>query len=444
MILSGRTICRASAVLAGIGVIASCAGTPPRENGKLEIERVVDEPTPAGAAPQASRRPRAREMGIVIGRFSPGHHDAITDVDGVRVGQVTLNTGSGKLVPGKGPVRTGVTVIIPGDGDPWTHKPMAGSFVMNGNGEATGLMWIQESGIIETPIALTNTLSVGDVQGALVDWMLKTHPEVGVSDDTLTPVVLECDDSTLSDIRGRHVKRDDVLRALSSASGGPVAEGAVGAGAGMMAYDFKGGIGTASRRVPSDSGHYTLGVLVNANHGDRGTFRVMGAPVGLEIPDLMPKVHQEGSIVVILATDAPLDGRQLSRLAKRVFLGIARTGAVAQHGSGDVAIAFSTANRVPHYPSRREITVRLLSDFWMNDLFEAAADIGEEATLNAVLAADTVVGRDGNTAYGLPIDRLHAILEHYRVIGAKGPWRAPAIPPKNDAMPPLATAPVTN
>jgi len=366
--------------------------------------------------PAAGAAERCRDLGIVIGRFSPGALDAITDVKGVKVGHVTLVSGEGKLSPGKGPVRTGVTVIVPAEGDIWTSKVFAGSFVLNGNGEATGLMWLQESGILETPIALTNTLSVGAVQQGLVEWMLRSHPAVGISDDTLTPVVLECDDGALNDIRGRHVKLDHALQALDAAAGGPVAEGAVGAGTGMMSYEFKGGIGTASRVLPKDSGGFTIGVLVNANHGGRATFRIKGAPVGEEIQDLMPVSNRDGSIVVIVATDAPLDPRQLARLAKRAMMGLARTGAVAYHGSGDVAISFSTANRVPHYPKERTFRVELLSDFHIDDLFEAAADATEEAVINALLAAKTTVGRDGNTAFALPHERLKGLLKKYHVV----------------------------
>ncbi len=358
---------------------------------------------------------RARDVGITIGRYPPGPVDAITDVKGVRVGQVTLNEGAGALVPGRGPVRTGVTVILP-DGDLWENKLAAGSFVLNGNGEAMGLMWLQEGGVLETPIALTNTLNVGMVQKGVVDWMLASHPRVGAGDDTLTPVVLECDDSSLNDIRGQHVTPEHVRRALVTASTGPVAEGAVGAGTGMISYEFKAGIGTASRVLPKEVGGYVVGVLLNANHGERHTLRVKGAPVGEEIADLRPVEHNDGSIVVIVATDAPLDARQLSRVAKRVMLGLARTGAVARHGSGDVAIAFSTGNRIPHYPKKPLLEMKLLSDFWLDDLFEASADAAEEAALNSLLAAETTTGRDGNVAYALPHDRLKAVLKKYRVI----------------------------
>ncbi|HNW43053.1 MAG TPA: P1 family peptidase [Elusimicrobiales bacterium] len=350
---------------------------------------------------------RSRALGINIGRYPSGRHNAITDVKGVRVGQVTLRSGHGKLRCGKGPVRTGVTVIIPAAGDLWKEKLAAGCFVLNGNGEAMGLMWLAESGVLETPIAFTNTLSVGAVQKALVDLMLETHPKIGVSDDTLTPVVMECDDSTLNDIRGQHVKPAHVRAALKAASSGPVAEGDVGAGTGMTTYEFKGGIGTASRVLPAG---YTLGVLVNANHGKRHLLRINGSPVGARITDLRPKERKDGSITVAVATDAPLDARQLCRLARRAMLGVCRTGAVAAHGSGDVCVAFSTANRIPHYPKKPTYKLTALSDFHIDPLFEAAADAAEEAVINCMLAAHTVVGRDGNTVYALPQDRLAAVL----------------------------------
>jgi D-aminopeptidase len=301
-------------------------------------------------------------------------------------------------------------VILPHGGDLWTRKVPAGSFVLNGNGEATGLMWLQESGIIETPIAFTNTLSVGDVQKALVRWMISSRPDIGIADDTLTPLVLECDDSFLNDIRGQHVREEHVLEALRAASGGPVAEGSVGGGTGTMSYGFKAGIGTASRVVPSGKGAYAVGALVQANHGQRHSLRVLGAPVGRRITDLMPRETRDGSILIVLATDAPLDARNLSRVAKRSFLGLARTGAVSHHGSGDVAIAFSTAWTLPHHPAEPLVEARLLSDFHLDDLFEAAADATEEAMLNSLLAADTMEGRDGNTAYALPAGRLRALL----------------------------------
>lgn len=374
-------------------------------------ESLPDIAVPESNTPVAAVIPveRARDMGIRIGIFEPGPLDAITDVKGVRVGHVTLKSGDGKLVPGEGPVRTGVTAIIPADGNVWESRLRAGSFVLNGNGEGTGLMYIQETGSLETPIALTNTLSVADVQKGLLEWLLKQNPGIGIAEDTALPVVFECDDSSLNDIQGFHVKPEHAIEALDMSSAGPVAEGAVGAGTGMITYEFKGGIGTASRKVPEIGA--MVGVLVNANHGDRRTLRIGGAAVGEEITDLLPLMHEDGSIVVIVATDAPLDPRQLSRLAKRAFLGVARTGAVAHHGSGDIALAFSTANRVPRDSDKPTIPGEFLSDDWIDGIFEATADAAEEAVINALLGAETTVGRDGNTAYALPHDRLKEILK---------------------------------
>lgn len=364
------------------------------------------------AAAPADAAPRARELGIVIGTRPPGALDAITDVAGVRVGHVALVDAS----TGPHALRTGVTAVVPAAGDLWNGKLYAGAFVLNGNGEAAGLMWVQESGILETPVALTNTLAVGAVQEGLVRHMLSAHPKIGVSDDTLTPVVFECDDSSLSDIRALAVRPEHALRALDAAQGGPVAEGPVGAGTGMTSYEFKGGIGTASRVLSKEEGGWTVGVLVNANHGARETLRVGGVEVGRELTDLKPRYKQDGSIVVLLATDAPLESRQLSRLAKRAMLGLARTGAVAYHGSGDVALAWSTANRLPHYPKDGVLTVRVLSDFHLDPLFEAAAEAAEEAVVNALLAGKTSVGRDGNTVHALPVDRLLESLKRHRAL----------------------------
>lgn len=354
---------------------------------------------------------RSADLGIRIGHYAAGPLDAITDVAGVRVGHRTISKGDGEHA-----LRTGVTAVFPAEGDLWNQKVYAGSFILNGNGEAAGLMWVQESGILETPVALTNTLSVGPVQEGLVRWMLDKHPKVGTSDDTLTPVVFECDDSGLSDIRALAVRPEDALAALAAASTGTVVEGGVGAGTGMTSYQFKGGIGTASRVLSKEQGGWTVGVLVNANHGQRRTLRVAGAPVGEDIADLMPKYYEDGSIVVLVATDAPLESRQLSRLAKRAMLGVARTGAVAYHGSGDVALSWSTANRLPHYPKEGVLTVKVLSDFHLDELFEAAAEAAEEAVLNTLLAGKTTVGRNGNTVHALPQDRLLESLKRHRVL----------------------------
>jgi len=394
MISSRNTI----AILAGVVTLCGCLS--------------------AGAADSPEPRQRIRDLGIVIGQYSTGAQNAITDVAGVKVGQTTLVAGEGALVPGQGPVRTGVTVVVPRD-DVWHKKVPAGSFVLNGTGEMTGLAWISESGFLEYPIALTNTLNVPRVANGVMNWMIARYPEIGITDDTLTPVVAECDDGRLNDIQGRHVSEADVVKAIDSASSGIVLEGSVGAGTGMVSYGFKGGIGTSSRQVPETEGGYTVGVLVNANHGRRPELVVGGAPVG-RLYEAVPPVAQaltpgqsEGSIIVIIATDAPLDGRQLTRLAKRAALGLARTGATARHGSGDFMLAFSTANIIPHYPNDRTYTLTQLADTHMNPLITATVEATEEAILNALTMASTVVGRDGHRVEAISITRLRAILDHF-------------------------------
>jgi D-aminopeptidase len=394
------------AVLLAGGLLLGCAApsaAPPRAPAALSAPS-----QPSGG------RARARDLGIVIGRHAPGPLDAITDVTGVRVGHTTLISGDGKLIPGQGPVRTGVTAILPHGGDLWNEKVPVAGFVMNGNGEVTGLSWINESGALEVPILLTSTMNVPRVADAVLTWMMRRYPEIGVDDDVVLPVVGECDDSRLNDARGRHVTERDVLSALDGASDGKVAEGSVGAGTGMIAYGFKGGIGTASRVLESGLGGYTVGALVNANQGTRADLIIDGVHVGREISEaVVPGTAH--SIIIVVATDAPLDHRQLARVAKRAILGLARTGSTGRHGSGDFAIAFSTAERVPSAPASRTRAMTVLSDSDINPLFEAAEEAVEEAIVNALLAATTVVGRDGHTAHAIPLDRLReALRAHHR------------------------------
>jgi D-aminopeptidase len=388
-------------VLLACGLLLGCAAppaAPPRAPATLS----------AASQPNGARA-RARDLGIVIGRHAPGPLDAITDVKGVRVGHTTLVSGDGKLIPGQGPVRTGVTAILPHGGDIWNEKVPAAGFVMNGNGEVTGLSWINESGALEVPILLTNTMNVPRVADAVITWMMRRYPQIGIDDDVVLPVVGECDDSRLNDARGRHVTERDVLSALDGASEGKVAEGSVGAGTGMIAYGFKGGIGTASRVLESGLGGYTVGALVNANQGTRPDLIIEGVHVGREISEeVVPGTAH--SIIIVVATDAPLDHRQLARVAKRAILGLARTGSTGRHGSGDFAIAFSTAERVPSAPASRTRAMTVLSDSDINPLFEAAEEAVEEAIVNALLAATTVVGRDGHTAHAIPLDRLREAL----------------------------------
>ncbi len=367
----------------------------------------------AGDAERTGGRQRIRDLGVAIGVLSPGPLNAITDVEGVRVGHVTLRRGEGVLRPGEGPVRTGVTAILPHGGDLWREKVPAATWVLNGTGEMTGSIWIQTQGALEVPILLTNTMNVGRVMDGVVAYMLKHYPDIGIGDDGVAPTVAECDDSALNDARGIHVSIEDTVRAIESARGGPVEEGAVGAGTGMMAFDFKGGIGTSSRVLPDAQGGYTVGVLVNANMDERKNLVVDGVPVGREITDLMPTRGQEGSIIVVIATDAPLDHLKLERLASKASLGLARTGVRSYHGSGDLFIAFSTANRVPHHSKQRSYALRVVADAHLDPIFEAVQEATEEAILNALTMATTTVGRDGNTAHAIPLDRLTAILKRY-------------------------------
>ena len=369
-------------------------------------------------------RPRARDLGIIVGKYEPGEWNAITDVSGVTVGQVTLFKGEGALRPGEGPVRTGVTVIIPRP-DVWNKKVPAGAFVLNGTGEMTGLAWVAEAGFLEYPIALTNTLNVPRVANGVMSWMIKHYPNIGISDDTLTPVVAECDDSRLNDSQGRHVSESDVVTALDGAKSGPVEEGTVGAGTGMISYQFKGGIGTASRQVLQEEGGYHVGVLVNANHGRRYELMMTGVPVGqlydsrVETSDGVSKTALDksgdyGSIIIIIATDAPLDSRQLERLSRRAALGLARTGSISHHGSGDFILAFSTANTIPHFPEQPTFSMTHLADTHLNPILAATVEATEEAILNALLQATTVVGRDNRRVEAISISRLKTIMESYQ------------------------------
>ncbi|MBC5803445.1 MAG: P1 family peptidase, partial [Candidatus Eremiobacteraeota bacterium] len=310
---------------------------------------------------------KAPQLGIHLGTLAHGKYDAITDVAGVKVGHVTHIEGEGKLIPGHGPVRTGVSAVIPRD-DVWHHKVFAAALPLNGNGEMTGTAWVNEAGFLEVPIVMTDTLSVGRVDDGVVSWMIQKYPAVGISDDVPLPVVAECDNGFLNDIQGRHATAQDAVTALNSARTGPVAQGSVGAGTGMTAFEFKGGIGTASRKLAAKDGGYTVGVLVNDNAERRQTLTIAGAPVGREIKDLMPVRGRpgEGSVIIVIATDAPLLPDQLMRLARRAVFGYARDGGTSRTGSGDLIIAFSTANVIPHYPDARTFRVTSYDTYQMN------------------------------------------------------------------------------
>ncbi|HEV2909414.1 MAG TPA: P1 family peptidase [Candidatus Eremiobacteraceae bacterium] len=358
---------------------------------------------------------KAPGLGIHIGTLPPGANDAITDVEGVRVGHVTHIEGQGKLMPGKGPVRTGVTAIIP-RADIWHRRMYAAAWPLNGNGEMTGTMWINESGWLEVPIVLTDTLSVGRVDDGVISWMIKQYPGIGNTEDVPLPVVAEVNDDFLNDQAGRHNVPADAGAALDAAASGPVAQGGVGAGTGAVALAFKGGIGTASRVLPASDGGYTVGVLVNINtYGRREDFRIDGVPVGAEIKDLQPlEPHPaEGSIIMIVATDAPLLHDQLLEICKRAALGYARTGGSSREGSGDLILAFSTANVVPYGQKSATYTPTALDRAFINPLFVATIEATDEAIVNALLAAQTMTGRDGNTVYALPHDRVLEIMHRY-------------------------------
>ncbi|HEX9374268.1 MAG TPA: P1 family peptidase [Roseiflexaceae bacterium] len=366
-------------------------------------------------------RARARDLGIQIGRLAPGRWNAITDVAGVRVGHTTLISGAGPLVVGHGPVRTGVTVVLPRAGNV-AHDPVfAGYHILNGNGEMTGIAWIEELGVINTPIAITNTHSVGVVRDALIAYDVQ-HGD-GVYESTWSlPVVAETYDGYLSDINGLHVKPEHVFAALDSAASGPVAEGCVGGGTGMICHSFKGGIGTSSRVLDANDGGWTVGALVQANYGGRALLRVDGVPVGREVPVSevpapgVPGAENAGSIIVVLATDAPLLPSQCRRLAQRATIGLARMGGIGANSSGDIFVAFATGNTGLYDPgdAAEPVTLRMLRNDAMTPLFEAAADVTEEAILNALCMATTTTGIDGRVAHAIPLDRLREVLQNYR------------------------------
>lgn len=363
-------------------------------------------PLPLTAA-AAESRARARDLGIVVGTMTPGKLNAITDVEGVRVGQVTVIDGDGPTA-----ARTGVTAILPHGGDLWKQRVPAATYVLNGNGEMTGTLWVNTQGALDVPILLTNTMNIPHVADGVITYLLKTHPDIGRGDDVAIPLVAECDDSTLNDARRRSVSPDDAVQAIETAKTGPVEEGSVGAGTGMIAYEFKAGIGTASRRLSAEDGGWTVGALVNANMGRRPELTIDGVQAGRELAEF-PIKATDGSIIVVLATDAPLDHLKLSRLATRATIGLARTGSTSRHGSGDIFLAFSTGNRIPHYPKERTVALTVVDDDHLNPLFEAAEEATEEAILNALTAARTVTGRDGNTAYAIPLDRLRELMKKY-------------------------------
>lgn len=349
--------------------------------------------------------PRFRDTGISPRYWvlPPGPRNSITDVEGVRVGHVTLIRGEGRLVPGRGPVRTGVTVVIPHRGNVFAEKVPAAAYVVNGFTKAVGLVQVEELGVLETPIALTNTLNVGLVADGLIEYSIRENPGIGVSTTTVNPVVLECNDGFLNDIQGRHVKQHHVLEAIERASE-VVEEGSVGAGTGVRSFGFKSGIGTASRIIDTGVGRFVLGVLVQSNFGRRGDLIVAGVPVGRLLSEGVD-TGGKGSISIVIATDAPLTPRQLRRIARRVQIGLARVGGYTSHGSGEVVVAFSTGYTIPHGGGGR-VRVELLPDEELNPFFRGVAEVVEEAVLNSMFMSKTMVGRDGNTVPGIPVDEV--------------------------------------
>lgn len=364
-------------------------------------------------------KPRLRDLGVTIGEFPPGPHNAITDVPDTLVGHATIIYDEPRVA------RTGVTIIMPRAGDVWRRPAFAAHHSFNGCGEMTGLLWLEESGQLSHPIALTSTHHVGTVHEALVAYA----QEHGHTEDSSLPVVGETWDGWLSDMDGFHLKQEHAYEALANLSDGPVAEGNVGGGTGMICHEFKGGIGTASRVVETKGGAYTVGALVQANHGAREDFRVDGVPVGRLIdaertPCPWPRIQESSSILIVIGTDAPLLPHQCRRLAKRAGVGFARTGGVGHNGSGDIFIAFATGNYL--FQGQDLVSLQMLPNRYMNPLFVATAEAVEEAIINAIIAAETMTGWQNRTAYSLPHDELQRIMaDHHWNEGVRSYRRDP-------------------
>lgn len=343
-------------------------------------------------------RARARDIGIQIGSIPTGTHNAITDVAGVKVGHVTLNEGDS--------IRTGVTAILPSD-DIWTARLFGAAYTIHGNGEATGIARINQAGWIESPIMLTNTLSVGAVHDGVVRYIVERYPDNNI----VLPIVAECYDGGLNDISGLHVTAQHAIEAIKNATDGPVTEGCVGGGTGMRCYGFKAGIGTASRVLPEEQGGWTVGVLVNSNGGRRHQLRIDGVPVGKEITGSPPKPTRDGSFIIVIATDAPLTHRQLKQLAIRATHGLARTGTPSTDGSGEFVIAFSTANIFSSGTETGTFQIQMLVNRRLSSLFQAVIEATEEAIVNSMTMATTTTGRKGRTMYAIPLGVLQKVMK---------------------------------
>src|SRR5947199_5391250 len=397
--------CRAVALCVGGTLVLNSSA---RERQKSPPARPVTE----------TKIVRARDLGVPF-EGTPGKFNVITDVAGVEVGYATLISGEGKLEVGKGPVRTGVTAILPRGHASLNDPAYAGFFSLNGNGEMTGTAWVEESGFLEGPMIITNTHSVGVARDAVIAWRVKHGAADNTEDWWSLPVVAETWDGWLNDINGFHVKPEDVWQALDSAHGGAIEEGSVGGGTGMICYEFKGGSGTVSRkldiRVSKDgpSRSFVVGVFLQANFGRRPQLTIAGIPVGREIPGEVYK-QESGSCIAVVATDAPLLPNQLKRLARRVSLGLARTGTISSNGSGDLFIAFSTAN--PNVASADQIThdVQTIPNDLMDPIFAEVVQATEEAAVNALVDNDSMTGRDNHRVEAIPHDRLRQIMKHFR------------------------------
>jgi len=377
----------------------------------------------AGAAAPAPQKPRARDLGVPFDG-TPGPLNAITDVAGVTVGHTTLISGSGKLQLGKGPVRTGVTAVLPRGADSLSNPVFAGWFTQNGNGEMTGTTWVEESGFLEGPVMITNTHSVGVVRDAVIQWRVAHAAADATGYYWSLPVVAETWDGWLNDINGFHVKPEHALHALDAAHAGAVEEGSVGGGTGMICNGYKGGIGSSSRRLEAKAGGYTIGVLVQCNYGTRDNLRIAGIPVGREIPApepyaFMPSdIAEHGSIIVVVATDAPLLPHQLKRLGHRVTLGLGRNGSISGNESGDIFLAFSTANSRAAAPAR-VADLKMLPNDSLDPLFRATVEATEEAIVNAMIGAEDMTGIDDHRVIALPHAALRAVLKKYGRLAAE-------------------------
>lgn len=369
---------------------------------------------------ESKSRVRLRDLGIHIGEYQAGPLNAITDVPGVAVGHATLIEGSGRRRPGNGPVRTGVTVILPND-DIYNKKLLAGSFILSGAGEVSGLTQVMEWGLIETPLALTNTLSLGRVTDSIIKWMAQKYPDIRDRGEVVIPVVGECDDSFLNDAVGLHIKPQHVFSAIEEAKAGVTPEeGAVGAGTGMICGDFKAGIGTSSRVIPLNESKYTIGVLVNSNFGVMEHLRMDGYPIGRVLAEQQGgyrrRINNYGSIIVVIATDMPLTAAQLNRLCRRAALGIGRVGSYGAHSSGEIIVGFSTANVVPRVSPTPVVPMSSIHDTFLDPAYKGVIECTEEAILNSLTKASDMDGVNNNRVPAVNLQLLKGLFEHYNSI----------------------------